>query len=296
MTTTAARVQAPAPPAVDAAKGFATPAEVAVLAVESGVAKANLPVSKMLVGGFLAGAYIAFASLLAVTTTAGLDVARWGTLPTLITGITFSLGLVLVIVAGGELLTGNMALLPMALLQKRITIGTVGVNFAVVLVGNLAGSVFVAYLLAVKSGVIGAPGTGAQANLIGTRLGALARGKAVTESDLQIFLRAVGCNWLVCLAVWMAMAAKDIGGKILAIVFPITAFVAMGFDHVVANMFFLPAAVFDHAGGVTFADTVNNLVIAFVGNLVGAALFVGGFYWFLYLRPDTSGRTAPARS
>jgi len=277
-------------PSSTSVQGFSTPAQVAVLASDAGVAKANLPLPKMLVGGFLAGAYIAFASLLAVTTTAGLDPARWGTLPTLITGLVFSLGLVLVIVAGAELLTGNMALLPLALLQRRITLGRLGLNVAVLFLANLAGSLFVAYLLAVKSGVIGAPGTGEQAHLIGTRLGALATAKASTESNLQIFLRAVGCNWLVCLAVWMALAAKDIGGKILAIVFPITAFVAMGFDHVVANMFFLPAAVFDHAGGVTFVQTVNNLVFAFVGNLVGAGVFVAGAYWFLYLRED-----APAR-
>ena len=101
------------------------------------------------------------------------------------------------------------------------------------------------------------------------RLGAIAKKKAVEETDWQIFLRAVGCNWLVCLAVWMAMAAEDIAGKILAIFFPIMAFVAMGFDHVVANMFFIPAAIFANVPGIDWLDALKNWLFAFLGNLVG---------------------------
>jgi formate/nitrite transporter len=120
------------------------------------------------------------------------------------------------------------------------------------------------------------------------RLGAIAKKKAVEETDWQIFLRAVGCNWLVCLAVWMAMAAEDIAGKILAIFFPIMAFVAMGFDHVVANMFFLPAAIFAGVPGIGWGDVLLNWLLAGVGNLVGAVLFVSTSYWYLFLKdqPD----------
>ncbi len=263
-----------------------TPAETAVKAVESGTAKAHLPLSKMLVSGFLAGAYIAVASLLAIVTTAGLRPEIWGNLPTLITGVVFSLGLILVVVAGAELLTGNMALVPMAVLDRRVTIGRMSVNFAVLVAANFVGSVVVAYFLAVKTGVIGSAGGPATtpAGLNFTRLATFASAKALTESDYQIFLRATGCNWLVCLAVWMALSAKQVGGKIAAIIFPITAFVALGFDHVVANMFFLPAAVFAHVPGVTWAHTINNLIFAFVGNLLGAGVFVGGAYWFIYRR------------
>jgi formate/nitrite transporter len=117
-----------------------------------------------------------------------------------------------------------------------------------------------------------------------TRLLAIADGKAITETSWQIFLRAVGCNWLVCLAVWMSMGAKNISGKILAIFFPIMAFVALGFDHVVANMFFLPAAMFLHTGGVTWSNMLLNLLFAYLGNAVGAGVFVGAAYWYLYLR------------
>ena len=116
------------------------------------------------------------------------------------------------------------------------------------------------------------------------RLKAIAVLKGDTEGADQIFLRALGCNWLVCLAVWVAMTAEDTGGKILGIFFPIMAFVAIGFDHVVANMFFLPAAIFADVPGISWGDALYNWVFAFLGNLVGAAVFVSTGYWYLYLR------------
>jgi formate/nitrite transporter FocA (FNT family) len=105
----------------------------------------------------------------------------------------------------------------------------------------------------------------------------------------------VGCNWLVCLAIWMALAADDVGGKVLAIFFPIMGFVAMGFDHVVANMFFLPAAIFAHVPGIDWGDALHNLFFALIGNLVGGAVFVAGTYWFLYGR-DTHEPEAGAEA
>ncbi|MEA2151668.1 MAG: formate transporter [Solirubrobacteraceae bacterium] len=264
---------------------FKSPPEITTASVEVGFNKAHMSPDKMLVGGFLAGAYIAFAGLLAVTASAGLDPAKVGGVITLITGSVFTLGLILVVIAGSELLTGNMALVPLAALSRRVTIGRLSLNFAVVLVGNLLGSLFVAYFLAVKTGVV----TGEQPL---ARLASIATAKGVTETDWQIFLRAVGCNWLVCLAVWMALAADDIGGKVLAIFFPIMAFVAMGFDHVVANMFFLPAAIFAHVPGIGWDDTLKNWVFAFLGNFVGASVFVAGAYWYLYGRPPRQEATA----
>jgi formate transporter len=260
---------------------FKDPKAITEVATEKGIDKARLSWDKMLVAGFLAGAYIAFASLLAITVSAGLDPATWGGLITLFTGAVFALGLVLVVIAGSELLTGNMALLPLASYRKRISVGDIGRNFLFVGIGNLLGSLFVAYFLAVKTGVV-------MQDAPLERLGAIAELKGDSETSWEVFLRATGCNWLVCLAVWMAFAADDIGGKILAIFFPIMAFVAMGFDHVVANMFFLPAAIFADAGGLTWGDAIHNWIFAFLGNLVGGALFVGGAYWWLY------GRDSPA--
>jgi formate/nitrite transporter len=268
---------------------FKTPQETSAAAVVAGTRKATMSWDRALVGGFLAGAYIAFGSLVAIAVSSGLDLKTWGTLPTLFTGAVFTLGLVLVVVAGAELLTGNMALLPIALFRRKISLGQLGINWGLVLVGNLLGSLFVAYFLAYKSGVVGAHAdpSGAAltpAGLEHTRAAAIATGKAIKETDLQIFLRAIGCNWLVCLAVWLGISAEDIGGKVLGIFFPITAFVAMGFDHVVANMFFLPLGHFIGTPGLTWGNVTNNLFWAFLGNMLGAGVFVAGAYWFLHLR------------
>jgi formate/nitrite transporter len=261
---------------------FKDPRGITEAGIMTGVTKAGLRWDKALVGGFLAGAYIAFAGLLAITVSSGLDPKLWGSLPTLFTGAVFALGLILVVIAGSELLTGNMALVPLGLFARKLSVKALAMNFTVVTVGNLLGSLFVAYFLAVKSGVV-------TADLQLERLAGIAKAKGVTETELQIFLRAVGCNWLVCLAVWMALGAEDIGGKVLAIFFPIMAFVAMGFDHVVANMFFLPAAIFAGVDGITWWDAIHNWIFAFLGNLVGAGVFVAAAYWYLYARDEETG-------
>jgi formate/nitrite transporter len=186
------------------------------------------------------------------------------------------------VVAGSELLTGNMALVPLAFLRGKASLRSLVGNFTWVLAGNLLGSLFVAYFLAVQSGVL-------TADLPLERLTAIANAKGLEETEWQIFLRAIGCNWLVCLAVWMALGADDIAGKILAIFFPIMAFVAIGFDHVVANMFFLPAAIFAGVDGITWWTAIHNWIFAFLGNLVGAAVFVAGSYYYLYGRDESGG-------
>jgi formate/nitrite transporter len=267
---------------------YKTPQGITAAGIAAGATKAALRWDKALVGGFLAGAYIAFAGLLAVTVSSGLDPKIWGSLPTLVTGGVFALGLILVVIAGSELLTGNMALVPLGLFARRLSGRALAMNFTIVTIGNLLGSLFVAYFLAVKTGVI-------TADLQLERLGSIATAKGHTETEYQIFLRAVGCNWLVCLAVWMALGAEDIGGKVLAIFFPIMAFVAMGFDHVVANMFFLPAAIFAGVDGITWWNAIHNWIFAFLGNLVGAAVFVAGAYWYLYAKDDeTAAGDTPA--
>ena len=261
---------------------FKKPQEITQAGIETGATKAKLSWDKALVAGFLAGAYIAFGALLAVTTTAGMKPEIWGTLPTFFAGSVFALGLILVIIAGSELLTGNMALVPLAAFKGRVGIARLFENFGVVMIGNLLGSLFVAYFLAVKTGVV------TEAMPL-DRLTKIAEGKAIKETELQIFLRALGCNWLVCLAVWLALSAEDIGGKILAIFFPIMAFVAMGFDHVVANMFFLPAAIFAGVESISWWDAIHNWIFAFLGNFVGAAVFVASAYWYLYARDEEKG-------
>lgn len=264
------------------------PPEIAAAAVDAGAEKAHLRWDKVLVGSFLAGAYIAFGGLVAITVSSGLDPAIWGTLPTFFMGTAFTLGLVLVLIAGSHLLTGNMMLVPISAMRGRLTLGDVVRNLTLVLIGNVLGAMFVAYFLAVQSGVIGAVDSeaGTTAALTYERLAGIAGSKGLEESAWQIFLRGVGCNWLVCLAVWLSLAAENVSGKILAIFFPIMAFVAMGFDHVVANMFFLPAGIFAGVPELGWDDTLHNWLFAFLGNLVGAVVFVATSYWYLYLRDE----------
>jgi formate/nitrite transporter len=271
---------------------YKTPKDIAKAGVLTGSTKAKLSWDKALVAGFLAGAYIAIAGLLAIVVSAGLP-KEWGGLTTFITGSVFSVGLILVIIAGSELLTGNMALVPLAAMQGRASVRKLAENWALVLIGNLLGALFVAYFLGVQTGVVTAPDTL-------ERTASIAHKKAVEESEWQIFTRAVGCNWLVCLAVWMALAAEDVAGKILAIFFPIMAFVALGFDHVVANMFFLPVAIFAGVDGLGWADALHNWLFAFLGNAAGATVFVAASYWYLYARevheqPGDTPSGAPER-
>jgi formate/nitrite transporter len=266
------------------------PPEIARAAAETGEKKAHLRWDKTLVGSFLAGAYIAFGGLVAITVSSGLDPKTWGTLPTLFMGAAFTLGLVLVLIAGSHLLTGNMMLVPMGAMEGRLTLGDVARNLTLVMIGNLLGALFVAYFLAVQTGVIGSAGSeaGATGALTYERLAGIASAKALHETSWQIFLRGVGCNWLVCLGVWLSLAAENVSGKILGIFFPIMAFVAMGFDHVVANMFFLPAAIFAGVPGLDWGNTLQNWAFAFLGNLVGAVVFVASSYWYLFLRDEPS--------
>src|SRR3954471_12148898 len=133
---------------------FKSPPEITVAGAAAGHSKAALSWDKALVGAFLAGAYIAFGGMLAITVSSGLDPKTWGTLPTLFTGFAFVLGLVLVIIAGSELLTGNMALVPLATLKRRVGLAKLIRNFGIVTIGNLLGSLFIAYFLAVKTGVV----------------------------------------------------------------------------------------------------------------------------------------------
>jgi formate/nitrite transporter len=266
------------------------PAEMAQVAVTTGEKKAHRSWDRVLVSSFLAGAYIAFGGLVAIVVSSGLKPETWGTLPTLFTGAAFTLGLVLVIVAGSDLATGNMMLVPLSAMRGRLGLGDVARNLALVIVGNLLGALFVAFFFAVQTGVIG----GASADpattpgLTHARLASIALDKATAHTAWQTFLRGVGCNWLVCLAVWMSLAATSVSGKILAIFFPIMAFVAMGFDHVVANMFFLPAAIWAGVPGFGWGDVVRNWLLAGAGNLVGAVVFVATSYWYLFLRDEPS--------
>jgi formate transporter len=267
------------------------PQEMAQVAADAGAKKTHRSWDRVLVSSFLAGAYISFGALVAITVSSGLAPETWGTLPTLFMGAAFTLGLVLVLVAGSDLATGNMMLVPLSAMRGKIGVSDVVSNLTLVLLGNLLGALFVAFFLAVQTDVIGDADSAGNALLTYERLASIAEGKT-GHTAWETFLRGVGCNWLVCLAVWMSLAAQTVSGKILAVFFPVMAFVAMGFDHVVANMFFVPAAVFADVPGIGWGDALWNWLLAGLGNLVGAVVFVATSYWYLFLRDKPEKPTA----
>lgn len=221
----------------------------------------------MLVLGFLAGAFIAIGFLLDIRVT-GIMPDEWGGLRTLIGASVFPVGLVLTIIAGGELLTGNMMTLPMALFSRQIGVAALVRNWVLVTISNFVGSIAVAYFFGHFLGLT-------EGDFLASTV--LIAQHKVDADFWHAFVSGVGCNWLVCLAVWLGYASKDVVGKVFGIWFPVMAFVAIGFQHVVANMFVIPAAIF--AGEVTWAQYLPNFISVFLGNAVGGAVFVGLAYY-----------------
>jgi formate/nitrite transporter len=260
------------------------------VAQKVGVAKATSPWLTVFVLGILAGAYIGFGGLLSTTVT--FDAAsRLGIgLSKILAGATFSVGLMLVVIAGAELFTGNN-LMVSSVMTREITFGTMLKRWGIVFGANFVGSIFLA-LLFYFSGLwkTGDGALGAAAVKIAYNKVALGFGEALW--------RGIGCNWLVCLAVWMALAARQVIGKIFAIFFPIMTFVAIGFEHSVANMYFIPTGIllmngagFTNVPGVdpNLLGWINflwrNLLPVTIGNIIGGVVFVGMSYWGAYLRP-----------
>jgi len=258
-----------------------------------GVGKTTSPWLSTVVLGILAGAYIAFGGMLSAAATFDLA-SRMGTgFARFLAGSVFSLGLMLVVIAGAELFTGNNLMVSSAM-AGSIGIGRMLQRWGVVFAANFAGSVMLA-LLFVLSG-LWKTSDGA--------LGAYAVRVAYAKVNLsfvEALTRGIGCNWLVCLAVWMALASRQTVGKIFAIYFPIMGFVALGFEHSVANMYFIPAGIFlrtlaglpapDGVGPVSLGwDTflLDNLLPVTLGNIIGGGLFVGMGYWGAYLRSPKS--------
>ncbi|MFB9324862.1 formate/nitrite transporter family protein [Paenibacillus aurantiacus] len=253
--------------------GYTKPERLAELAILTGVKKAALPLRSQALLGFAAGAYIALGYALAIKASAAVP-ESWGGMNGLIGAAVFPLGLMLCLAAGGELLTGNMMAVPFAAYAGRVSWRGWMANWSVITVGNFAGALFVAYVFGHLGGL--------------TEHGAaLARTAVLAASKLEepfgvAFLSGIGCNWLVSLAVWMAGGSKDGAGFAAAVWFPTMAFVALGFQHVVANMFLIPAAIF--AGQADWLDWLRNFVPVYLGNAAGGAIFVGGLYGAVYLR------------
>ena len=257
--------------------GFKKPAEIAQSSIAAGTAKTLISPDKLLLLGFLAGAYIAFGGLLAIAVGKGVNVETLGPgIAKLLFAGVFPVGLMLVVIGGSELFTGNCLLPPMAALKGDAQWNGVFKNWIWVYIGNFIGSVFVAYFFASATGLFGA-------EPYHTAVMKIAEAK-VNLGWMKLFWRAVGCNWLVCLAVWLSIAAEDIIGKIFAMWFPIMAFVAIGFEHSVANMFFIPTGMFAGANVTLGQFLFSNLLPVTLGNIAGGLVFVAGIYHYLYVK------------
>ena len=287
------------------------PPEMAAKAEDVGVKKAQLDALDMFALAVLAGAFIAMGAVFATTVTSGGIAVKttdgatalatalpWG-ITRLLGGVAFSLGLILVVIGGAELFTGNN-LIVMAWTSRKVSTAALLRSWAIVYAGNFLGALATAALMFVSkqylfaSGAVGANALNTANVKVGYDFG-------------QAFALGILCNALVCMAVWLCYSARSTGDKILAIVFPVTAFVAAGFEHSIANMYFIPMGLFikDFASGDfwrligsapdKFANLtwrnffVANLLPVTLGNLVGGAVMVGAIYWFVYLRKKAKG-------
>jgi formate transporter len=295
--TTGVAPSAPATSSIDAL----TPTEMAQKSAFVGFKKANSGPMPTFVLAMLAGSFIAFGAIFA-TIAATVPPGSTG-LPysatRILMGVTFSVGLILVIVGGAELFTGNM-LLVMSWASRQISAFAVLRNWIIVYAGNLVGATGIAALVFL-SGEWRSAGGG-----IGLASLTIAQGKGHLGSEEALVL-GILCNILVCLAVWLTYSARSTTDRILAIVPPVAVFVAAGFEHSVANMYFMPVAVLIRSfapetfwtaigtSGTAFPDVswlafVGNLVPVTIGNAIGGGLFVGAVYWLVYIR---YGRPAP---
>lgn len=256
------------------------PNEIVNCAAHSAVQKGKYSFSKVAVLSFMAGAYIAMGGLLAVLVGYGMPVLADGNpaLPKLLMGMTFPVGLMMVVLAGGELFTGNTAYFIPAVATGQTTWQRMLRNWTLVWLGNFVGALFFAYFLVYLTQVVNyAPW------IEGFKIIAYAK----THNPFYVtFLKGVGANWLVCLAMWLGMSAKTTSGKILGLWWPVMAFVAIGYEHSIANMFFLPMAML-YGFDLSVCDMfVVNLLPATLGNIVGGSLFVGLGYWYALVRVD----------
>lgn len=267
------------------------PAEIAARARDLGVKKARMSAVPMFVLALLAGGFVALGAWFAIAATAGAS----GVLPYGVTrvifGLVFCLGLILIVLAGAELFTGN-TLITIAWASGRVHTGALLRNWIIVYAGNLVGSVATALLVFISGAyAFGGGSVGTQALAVAAHKVSLGFGQAVVLGIL--------CNALVCIAVWLTIGAHTTTDKLLAILFPITGFAASGFEHSIANMFFIPVgmliAQFDPAfaaqfGGdlsrLTIEGFMSNLIPVTLGNIIGGVVMVAGVYWFVYLRSD----------
>ena len=266
-----------------------SPKDIAKNYIDIGVGKMNLSVLKMILLGIMAGAFIAFAGFGATVASATIENAS---VAKFVGACAFPAGLAMVLIAGSELFTGN-CLLVIPVLEKKATVAKMLKSWLFVYIGNLIGSIIVGALVA----------GGHSMSLFSNAVAKSVINTAVTKVSMSFgdaLIRGILCNFLVCIAVWMSFAAKDVAGKIVGLFFPIMIFVVSGFEHSIANMYYVSAGLFgkmnDAFAAAATADTSvltwgamfgKNLLPVTIGNIIGGAVCVGLLYWVVYLKDSS---------
>lgn len=254
---------------------YYSPDQLVKIISENAEKKNKYTFSQIAILGFLGGAFIALGGLLALVV-AGAMPEVYKTNPGVVKfmfGALFPVGLMLVVIVGAELFTGNTSYFMPAVLSGRLRKRRLARNWVLVYSFNFVGALFVAFFLAYTTHLL----KGTQLDFLSNYAEA-----KVSQDWMSAFWKGVGCNWLVSLAMWAAISSHDITGKIFGIWFPVMAFVAMGMEHSIANQFFIPLAIWNGAGITWTEFFVNNLIPVTIGNIAGGALLVGVLYWYVY--------------
>lgn len=251
------------------------PHDVIETAIDNGLKKTSTKTPRLITLSILAGAYIALGGALSLIAGYGFPEAP-AALQKIISGCVFPIGLILIVVLGGELFTGNNAMLVPAYIRGDYGAGAVIRNWTIVYFGNFVGALAFAWLMVYMAGLTSSdPYNSAIIKVAETK---------VSLPWLVIFLRGIGANWCVCLAVWLAMSGKRLAEKMIACWVPVMAFVALGYEHCIANMFFIPLGMMEGADVSVSAFIIDNLLPATIGNILGGALFVGLPHAMLYIK------------
>lgn len=255
---------------------YIIPSEIVRIFADQAKSKNNFSTSRLLVYSVLGGAFIALGGLLAIMVAGGMPgvAAENPGVVKFVFGAVFPLGLFLVVLGGAELFTSDCAVISLSVFRRGLKLKQLTRIWTLVYLGNFIGALMVAYLFAFQTGILSTePWLQATINIGETKTSA---------TFLKTFIKGIGANWLVCMAVWMSYAAKEVPGKMLAIWFPVMAFVVMGFEHSIANMFFLPTAMFLGADFGVASFLIRNLIPATLGNIVGGVVFVAAAYHFMF--------------
>jgi formate/nitrite transporter len=247
--------------------------EITTTSTDIALDKTSKPVHKILINGMIAGMFIALGAVFSINSISGLEALPYGIVK-LIAGVTFSIGLILIMIAGADLCTGD-ALMITAILDKKLKCRKWGKHLLLIWISNLIGALILVGLLRLAGWHHFNDG-----NIAETLLNLSE--KKLHYHWIQALSLGILCNILVCLGVWLAWAGKTVVDKISGIIFPITAFVACGFEHSVANMFYLPYAYLLGLETTIGEIFLNNLLPVTIGNLMGGAVFVGLLYWMMY--------------